>query len=223
VLARLAAGCRRLLAAAAPGGEPQVALAYAYVRWLASNVEIAEVRGWLDGRGVPAGLAVDRELRWALLRRLAVLGEATEADIAAEEQRDGTSKGRLAAATTRAALPTAEAKRTAWDLAVSEGTSAHLVEATVAGFWQPEQLDVLRPYGERYFDLLPRLWADHGPTVSITLAEGLYPLPLVDDDTVAQGEARLADDRLHPAARRILAEQADELARARVARSTAGG
>ena len=223
VLTRLAEGCRRLLAGAEAGGEAQIAFAYAYAGWLTSDAEVAEVRRWLDGDGVPPGLAVDQELRWSILRRLAVLGHASGAELAAEEQRDGTSKGRLAAATARAALPTAEAKRAAWDLALADGASAHLVEATVAGFWQPEQLAVLRPYGARYFDLLPRLWRDHGPQVSITLAEGLYPLPLVDPDTAERSAERLADDGLHPAARRILAEQADQLARARLARATAGG
>jgi aminopeptidase N len=222
VLERLAAGCRRLLAGAEAGGETQVAFAYAYARWLGASAEIDEVRGWLDGHGVPAGLAVDQDLRWSILRRLAVLGDVTETDLAAEEQRDGTSKGRLAAATARAARPTAAAKGEAWDLAVSDGAPAHLVEATAAGFWQPEQLDLLRPYGERYFDLLPALWRDHGPQVSRTLAAGLYPLPLADADTAERSAARLAGDGLHPAARRVLSEQADQLARARTARAAAG-
>jgi aminopeptidase N len=223
VLARLSDGCRELLAGAEPGGEAQLAFAYAYAGWLSSEPEVAEVRRWLDGDGVPAGLVVDQDLRWSILRRLAVLGHATGADLAAEEQRDGTSEGQLAAATARAARPTPEAKRAAWDLAVAEDSPAHLVKATATGFWQPEQLDLLRPYGERYFDLLPRLWREHGPQVSLTLAGTLYPLPLADAETAERSAARLAGDGLHPAARRILAEQADQLARVRVARSTAGG
>jgi aminopeptidase N len=218
VLRRLDDGSRELLAAAEPGGEAQVAFAYAYAGWVTGD----GTRDWLDGRGVPDGLTVDADLRWTVLWRLAALGHVTEADIAAEEARDGTSKGQLAAATARAALPTAEAKAAAWQLAAEDSAaSAHLLDATVAGFWQPEQADLLRPYGERYFDLLPALWRNRGPQVSVTLAQGLYPLVLADDDTAARSAARLADDGLHPAARRILLEQTDHLHRARAARAAA--
>jgi aminopeptidase N len=220
VLTRLAAACRAQLDGSAPGGEAQVAFVYAYAGWLASPAEIAEARGWLTGHDIPPGLVVDADLRWALLQRLAALGEAGEAEIAAEEVRDGTSTGSLAAATARAARPGADAKRAAWDLATS-GAGAHLVQATVAGFWQPEQVDVLRPYGDRYFDLLPRLWRDHGPQVSRTLAARLYPL--ADAETLRRSTAAIRGDGLHPAARRILLEQTDHAERVLAARTAVAG
>jgi aminopeptidase N len=84
-------------------------------------------------------------------------------------------------------------------------------------------VDLLRPYAERYFALVPALWHDRGPQVSLTLAQGLYPLALADDETVARSAAGLADEGLHPAARRILLEQTDHLHRVRAARAAARG
>ena len=56
--------------------------------WIAATTDADLLTGWLAGRDVPAGLAVDAELRWAVLRRLVVLGAAGEAEIAAEAAAD---------------------------------------------------------------------------------------------------------------------------------------
>jgi len=47
--------------------------------------------GLLDGSEVIEGLAIDTELRWRLLRRLAAMGRAGDAQIDAELTRDHTN------------------------------------------------------------------------------------------------------------------------------------
>ena len=56
------------------------------------------LRGWLDGDGVPAGLAIDTELRWTLLHALVAAGAAGPTEIEAELDRDRTASGERAAA-----------------------------------------------------------------------------------------------------------------------------
>ena len=43
-------------------------------RGRAADAELAVLRGWLDGDGVPAGLIIDTELRWSLLQALVADG-----------------------------------------------------------------------------------------------------------------------------------------------------
>ena len=98
----------------------------------------------------------DAELRWLIVRRLAAIGAIAEDDITAEHARDVTSTGAESAATARAALPSSAAKAAAWEAAVESDTlSNHMIRATMRGFWQVEQLDLLRPYVDRYFSALP--------------------------------------------------------------------
>ena len=60
---------------------------------IAATTDADLLTGWLAGRDVPDGLAVDAELRWAVLRRLVVLGAAGAAEIAAEAAADPSATG----------------------------------------------------------------------------------------------------------------------------------
>src|SRR5690606_6368925 len=77
--------------------------------------EPTEIRAWWEAGAVPGGPALDQELRWRLLRRLAALGATTEAEIAAEAERDPSAVGQQGAARCRAALPDPAAKQAAWE------------------------------------------------------------------------------------------------------------
>ena len=68
------------------------------------------IAAWLADGTVPGGPELDPELRWRILARLAVLGAADEAAIAAELDRDPSATGQEGAARCRAALPDADAK-----------------------------------------------------------------------------------------------------------------
>ncbi|NHW87662.1 aminopeptidase N, partial [Escherichia coli] len=63
-LVGVADSCWRLLEGAEPGMSLQLAAARGLI---ATSVDVELLSGWLAGRAVPAGLAVDAELRWALL------------------------------------------------------------------------------------------------------------------------------------------------------------
>ena len=197
-------------------------LQLSHVRAFASAAgpeQAARLEALLDGSQVPGGLAVDTELRWALVESLAALGRLDEPAIDAELARDDTAAGRLHALAARAARPVGDAKTAAWDALMGADTlSNHESRAVSAGFWRVGQDDLLAGYVARYVEELPAVWADRTPQVAGTLAQQLFPSPLVQQE-VLDATASLLDPQ-HPAGlRRYVAEQRDDLARALRARS----
>src|SRR5690348_9278576 len=79
--AKLAELSRGALTAAEPGSGWQLSWARAFISAARNPQEQAELRGWLSGESVPAGLVIDTELRWQLLQALASLGAATREEI----------------------------------------------------------------------------------------------------------------------------------------------
>ncbi|MFB1049074.1 aminopeptidase N [Streptomyces chrestomyceticus] len=176
------------------------------------------IQDWLSGGSVPGGPALDPELRWRILGRLAVLGATTPAAIEDELARDPSATGRQGAATCHAALPDPAAKQAAWDalFATDEHTdlSNYLFNATAAGFWAPEQLDLVRPYVTRYFPEAVALAARRGPALAESAGRFAFPAPFVDTATLQLGEECLRTADPSPALRRKLIDQLDDLRRA---------
>jgi aminopeptidase N len=201
----------------APGSSRQLAGARAVV---SSTGQAPMLRGWLAGIGVPQGLVVDSDLRWAILCRLAVLGEIGDEQIDAELQRDPTARGRQEATRARASLPIPAAKATAFDILVSEkGLSNRIVENAGYGLWQPEHTALTQSYVERFFAELPISQGRSADLLSLIGHAG-YPVYAVSQDTLRFAEGALAGD-LHPQLRRSLADETDDLRRAVRARQAA--
>ena len=220
-LALLAARCREWADGAPAGGDLQLVAARAYT---AATTDVTTLAGWLAGAGIPPGLAVDRDLRWRIVTRLAALGACGEDDIAAEYARDTTSAGEQAAATARASRPTAEAKVAAWSALLESTTlSNHLVTATAAGFWQRGQEEHCWPFAERYFTELPGVWRDRTAQIADTLTRLLFPAVLVEAATVALADRALAEGDLDPGWRRGLLENRADLQRALAAQERDAG
>ncbi|MFE3681703.1 aminopeptidase N [Streptomyces sp. NPDC059095] len=172
------------------------------------------IRGWLEEGHVPGGPALDPELRWRILTRLAVLGATDDQDIAAHLTADPSATGEEGAARCRAALPTPAAKEAAWNAMFHGDTlSNYLLTATAQGFWQPEQEELLRPYTARYYQDAPPLADRRGPAIADAVGRHAFPGP-VDTDALHQGEAALTRTDLLPALRRKLTDQVDDLRRA---------
>ncbi len=193
---------------AVPAGDLQLVQVRAFVA--AGRDERLE--GLLAGAG-PAGLVLDTELRWHVLRRLAALGRAgTQVD--AERERDRTSAGERHALWCRAAQPDATTKREVWQrLTTDASLSNHAGRALAAGFWQPGQDELLRGYVGAYFADLPSVWELQSPQVGRTLAALLFPSTLVEQDVLDRTEVFLAGE-LAAGLRREVLEAADDLRRA---------
>ncbi|MFF8385381.1 aminopeptidase N [Streptomyces kanasensis] len=172
-------------------------------------------QGWLADGAVPGGPDLDPELRWRILRRLAVLGATDEAAIAAELDRDPSATGQEGAARCRAALPEAAAKEAAWERMFHDDTlSNYLFNATAEGFWQPEQTDLLAPYVARYYPEATALAARRGPAIATAAGRQGFPGYAITHENLKLGDEQLTRPDLTPALRRQLVDRLDDLRRA---------
>ncbi|WP_405057136.1 aminopeptidase N [Kribbella sp. NBC_01505] len=175
-----------LVDGAEAGSDHQLAFVRAYTSAVFSDAGADRLAAWLDGRELPADLAVDTDLRWTLIVALARLGRIGADEIEDELTRDTTITGGERAAQARAARPTAEAKEEAWQIAVESGDTPNETQfRTILGFQQPGQEDLLRPYVEKYLtaakDVYTRLGSSMGENVLVYLSpRNLAEQPALD-------------------------------------------
>ncbi|MEU8570250.1 aminopeptidase N [Streptomyces pathocidini] len=214
--AALAEGALRELRMAEPGSGHQLAWARFFASVASSPADLQLLEGLLAGTAQIDGLDVDQELRWTLLEPLAALGAADAPVIGAELARDDTASGRRHQVRCLAARPSAEVKARAWaDVVESDRLSNALVEATIAGFGQPEQRGLLAPYAPRYFEAIERIWRERSIEIAMAIVRGLYPALQDDERTLALSRSWLDEHpEAPPALRRLVLEEHDELARA---------
>jgi len=221
--ARLASATHGFATASPPGSDHQLAFTRAFIASATTQAQLDVVAGLYDGSIVWDGLAVDTDLRWFLLQRMVAAGRMEDDAIEAEQQRDATATGQRQAAVARAARPTAVAKDLAWaDVLDRTDLPNALIEATIGGFMQPEQIELLEPYRERFFAELPRVWAERTMETASSITMGLYPVYLIDDATIAATDAFLETQNAatqSPAGRRLLVESRDGVLRAMRARA----
>ncbi|MCU1593608.1 MAG: pepN [Frankiales bacterium] len=222
LIARISEAC--WTADVVPGSDLQLVRVRAAV---SSSTDRTRLRDVLSGATVPAGLVMDSELRWHVIRRAAVLGELDDAAIERELAADRTASGELQAEAARASQPDPAAKAQSWQTLVSGSATNAQIRAIGAGFWQHGQADLLRPFVERYVEVLPQVWATHSPTLAGSVTQHAFPRSLVEPAVLARIGEVLAQEG-HPAGlRRVVLEQHDDLRRAlaaqEAARQAAGG
>jgi aminopeptidase N len=208
------------LQAAEPGSGFQLAWARAYSGSARSEEDLAVLRGWLAGTGVPEGLPIDTELRWSVLESLVSKGGAGAAEIEAELAGDRTASGEREAALARALIPTAESKAEMWErLTGEEALPNWLHRSLLQGFQHPAQVELTAPYATKYFESVGEVWGRRDSEPAQEFVMMAYPAYQITPDTVAQTDAWLARDG-HPASlRRLVAEGRDGVVRALKARA----
>ena len=216
---QLATAALELLRSAEPGSDHQLAWMQ-LLGWTAVTPDQLDfLEGLLTGTVVVPGLAVDTELRWALLRRLAVTGRAGDREIDAELASDPTDAGRRHAAASRAAIPDAGHKAEAWELLARSQELGHEgVMAVAGGFGQAEHARLLTPYVDAYFAVLPEIWASRGDHIKRLLGDGLFPYAAASPDLLRQIDEFLAAEQRDPSMVRMLVERRDIVERALLSR-----
>ena len=221
--ARLQLGTRALdsLKAADPGSDLQLLWARALISNARIDEHVAIVRGLLDGTTSFDGLTVDTDLRWLIVHALAGLGVADETVIDAELERDPTDQGQRYAAGARAARPTAEAKAEAWSRIVEHSdTPLATIRALIGGFIRFDQAELIEPYRNAYLDAIEPMWDGRPVEVAVTFVDGMYPLPLMSPELIAETDAYLETHaEAAPPIHRYLIENRDDAARALKARA----
>jgi aminopeptidase N len=218
---QLTRGLAKLLKEAEPGSDHQLAFARALIAAAESEAALQVIQAWLVGDEAPAGLAVDTDLRWLIVTQLARRGTIGEAEIAAEAERDATAAGAERAAGARAALPTPEAKRWAWQQATAEPKVANETHAQVCTqFWQFGQEDVLRPYAESYLEVAQAIsegrdgWADRSSAIRQHVLGLLFPRHLADREYLARLDRWVAETSPTDSVLRQVGERRDDAERA---------
>jgi aminopeptidase N len=204
-----------MLLTAEPGSDQQLACAQ-LLSWAATSPnQLDLIAGLLDGGAVPAGLTIGSELRWALMQRLAVSGLAGDAEIEAELRQDQTDAGSRGAAACRAAIGDAGHKEAAWQLlAKSADISADLLRSVATAFHQPVQAQLLAPYAQRYFEVLPEIWSASGGHLRVARCAALFPVTAASQELVDRIDAFLAAGEREPGLVRVLIERRDQVLRA---------
>jgi aminopeptidase N len=199
---------------AAPSSDRQLAYVQAFASLASSRSDLAMLSGLLDGSAYMDSLVVDTELRWRLLHRLCSQGAAGPAEIDAELRRDSTDAGERRAATCQAAIPEPEVKEAAWQAIISGTLPNAAFRATLNGFNDPDQADLLAPYATRYFDVVGEIWENWSSDMAQWFTTNAYPLTQISEHTVSLTDAYL--DRNDPPAglRRLLLENRDSIQRA---------
>jgi aminopeptidase N len=163
---------------------------------------------------------LDTDLRWELLQGLALNGAVGAAEIDAALSADNTSNGQQAAARVRAALPTAEGKRAAFDLLTTDDTVPNvIVRAVTVGFQHVNDPSVLDDLVELYFGALNDIWTNRSYQIAETWVMGLYPAPLANQRLVDATTAWLAANPGTPALRRLVTENLAGVQRALTAQA----
>jgi aminopeptidase N len=208
-----ASALRELLARAGPGSDAQLAYAQAFSRVAVSPHDLALLRGLLDASQAIDGLTVDTELRWMMLHRLVSRGAAGLPQIEAELAADPTDVGARRAATCRAAIPQPAAKQRAWEEITSGSLPNAMFRATLAGFADPDRLDLLQPYHRQYFDAVPRIWREWSSDMAQWFVTNAYPMA-DSADVIAATDEFIARDGPPAPLRRLLLEGRDGIERA---------
>jgi aminopeptidase N len=213
-LSLMASTLRDLLQTAPAGSDAQLAYVRAFAGVATSADDLALLSGLLDGSVQLDGLSVDTDLRWALLGRLVSRGAARTAEIDAELARDATDAGERNAATCRAAIPTAEAKREAWRTLISGQLTIAMFRAALAGFVDPDQPRLIEPYREDYFAVMGDIWREWSSAMAQDFVSGTYLVCPLSQETVTATDDYIAREDPPAALRRLLIEGRDDVLRA---------
>jgi aminopeptidase N len=221
-------GLRGLIEHAEPGSDHQLTFVKSFAGTTGKRVPPSSYGGaarseegldlvaaLLDGSVRLEGFEVAPDLRWALVTALARAGRADVDRVAEELARDNTISGQERAAAALAVIPTAENKAQAWaDAALSNEVSNETQRSIAYVFDGSEQAEVLAPYLEKYLSVAETIWEDQGTQIASTMLEYMFPRALTSRATLDRVDAWLGSSHANPAAKRLVGEARDDIARA---------
>jgi aminopeptidase N len=209
---RLEALALQMLEACEPGSNRQLVVSRHLLR---ISTDVTLLWSWLDGHA-PEGLLIDPDMRWRVLERLCVRGEAGRDEIAREQHTDTSSQGARAALRCSASIPTAANKAATWEtITTDREISNHDLYALCEGFWRPSQRKLTRPFVKRYFTELPATAQFRSGWVVAYSCTLVYPRLSARDEVLELADTVLTSGDLDPFARRSISDATDDLRRVR--------
>ncbi|WP_299054729.1 aminopeptidase N [uncultured Nocardioides sp.] len=181
---------------------------------VAAAGDVDLLRSWLAGAEPAPGCGLDLDLRWRVLRRLAMLGATDLAELDAEVERERNSHAVTSRTAARASMPTAEAKAWAWQVFTGELEATNYeVEAAGNAFWHSDQGELLAPYADRYLADLPATAERRTGWTLADAARAFFPRTWLSEVTLEGARTLAARDDLASGLRRALLDCSDDLAR----------
>ena len=217
VLSEIGAGLLKLAREAEAESDAQLQFAKFFAQFATGPVQLDALEAILTGAEKLEGLAIDADLRWELITGLVVGGRAQADVIDAELARDNTASGQKAAAGARAALSTATDKLAAWhQLVETKELSNALVQSASAGFVRVQDVSLLEPFVDKYFENVMKIWSSNTFKIAEYLLVNLYPLNLANQALADKTSAWLARTEVKEIAalHRILLENLANVQRA---------
>jgi aminopeptidase N len=188
---------------AAAGSDAQFQFVKFFANIPSTPAHAATLRGLLDGSVKLDDLVIDDDLQWELLEGLVLLGEAGEAEIVAQFDKDMTANGQQAAARARATGD----KKAALDAALTDASIPNVIlRASGMGYHHVNDPGALEPLVEPYFEALDRIWKERSYKIAEYVILGFYPAPLGSQELADATKAWLAAHPDIPALRRLVIE-----------------
>ncbi|MFG1656764.1 ERAP1-like C-terminal domain-containing protein [Micromonospora chersina] len=157
--------------------------------------------------------ATTPDLRWRRLSRLAELGQVDLAEVDALEREDTNPDAWIKAVLVRAAQPTPEAKRAAWEALVEQRrVPAGMMREAGRAFWRPSAGDVLRPFADAYIAAVPSMH-EGGMLWALVLSSGMFPAVGVDGSVADRLEETADRAGVSALVSKSVRERVDELRR----------
>ncbi|MGH2633452.1 MAG: ERAP1-like C-terminal domain-containing protein, partial [Tepidiformaceae bacterium] len=213
------------LQSAAPG-DAQIIWARALINSAVVPQDIEWTARLVDGTDAVQGLTIDQDMRWTVAIKFIGHGmDGGDARVAAEAERDPSDRGQRAQLRAKTSYPSATVKADAWDHFRGDGYgSLYLTSAAMSGFNWHNQRDLLEPYVDAFFQVVPEIFQTKDREFGRDYFSALFPSYRVEDPVLERSENLLAEaGKNNPVLERLLREANDDLARAIRCRDFAAG
>ncbi|MFN8081919.1 MAG: aminopeptidase N [Kineosporiaceae bacterium] len=171
------------------------------------------LRGWLEA-SVIGDVAVDLDLRWRILHRLAALGEVDRDELDRRYRDEPSARAEIALAGCLAALPEDAAKAWAWRRFTGEvAASNYVVTAAGAGMHQWGQQEFTDPYLRPYFEVVASTAECRSGWALAEAAGSFFPRTTSNRTALQLADELAARPEVDRAVARVVLDQADDLRR----------
>ncbi|MCL1923864.1 MAG: aminopeptidase N [Propionibacteriaceae bacterium] len=207
---------------APPGTDRQLQFLKSFTSLACTDQHFDFLNDLFTGATQLPSLTMDTDLRWEILSALVAGGRLGPDEIDQELKLDPTMSGAEKAAGVRAAIPTIEAKRQAWEFGVLDDTITNATQREVlAGFSQVQDPSLLREFAGQYFSAIEHVWQTRTTHMRQNIVKAVYPVRLANDehvDVLAMTDQWLDDlGARQPDLRRLVLANREEVICARLA------
>ena len=205
---------------AAAGSDEQFQFVKVFAAIASTPAHVAALQALRVGTSPLKGLEIDADLDWELLEGLVLNGAAGQPEIDAALLGDNTANGQQSAARATATIPTAAAKKAAFDSLVTKDDQSNVIVRSIGmGYTHTNDPAALADQIAPYFEAITTIWKTRSYKIAEYIVFGLYPTPLVSKELSDATKAWLAANPEIPALRRLVTENLAGVERALLAQA----